>query len=160
MVMSKIAEERQHVSQDGGRARSARVGGVMTILAMALVVYGTYGDSQASDSQKDGMPSVLVGVVVVALIVFGLLVPMAIRAVEAGRPTGTRWAVGLGVASVVSLVAFWSGLPILLGGAAALVAKVGREDTGGSRGFSWAWGLGAFAAAAAIVVTIIGNTLH
>lgn len=158
--MSKVAEERQHVSQDGGRARSARVGGVMTILAMALVVYGTYGDSQASDSQKSGMPSVLVGVVVVALIVFGLLAPAAIRSVEAGRATGTRWAVGLGIAAVVSLVAFWSGLPLLLGGAAALVAKVGREQTGGSKGFSWAWGLGLFAPIAAIVVTILGNTLH
>jgi len=158
--MSKIVEERQHVSQDGGRARSARVGGVMTILAMALVVYGTYGDSQASDSQKSGMPAVLVGVVVVAAIVFGLLAPAGIRAVEAGRSTGTRWAVGLGIASVVSLVAFWSGLPLLLGGAAALVARVGREQTGGSKGFSWAWGLGLFAPIAAIVVTILGNTLH
>ena len=158
--MSKFVEERQHVSQDGGRSRSARVGGVMTILAMALVVYGTYGDSQASDSQKSGMPSVLVGVVVVALIVFGLLAPAAIKAVEAGRPSGTRWAVGLGIASVVSLVAFWSGLPLLLGGAAALIAKVGREQTGGSKAFSWAWGLGLLAAVAAIAVTIIGNTLH
>ena len=158
--MSKIAEERQHVSQDGGRARAARVGGVMTILAAALVVYGTYGDSQASDSQKSGMPSVLVGVVVVALIVFGLLAPAGIRAAEAGRSTGTRWAVGLGIASVVSLVAFWSGLPLLLGGAAALIAKVGREQTGGSTGYSWAWGLGLLAPIAAIVVTILGNTLH
>lgn len=158
--MSKIVEERQHVSQDGGRARSARVGGVMTILAMALVVYGTYGDSQASDSQKSGMPAVLVGVVVVAAIVFGLLAPAGIRAVEAGRSTGTRWALGLGIASVVSLVAFWSGLPLLLGGAAALVARVGREHTGGTKGFSWAWGLGLFAPIAAIVVTILGNTLH
>lgn len=157
--MSKM-DVAQQVSRDGGRARSARVGGVMTILAMALVVYGTYGDSQASDSQKDGMPSVLVGVVVVALLVFGLLVPLAIRAVEAGRPSGTRWALGLGIASVVSLVAFWSGLPILLGGAGALVAKIGREQTGGSKALSWAWGLALFAAVAAIAVTIIGNTLH
>ena len=158
--MSKAVEERQHVSQDGGRARSARVGGVATILAAALVVYGTYGDSQASDSQKSGMPFVLVMVAVAAAIVFGLLAPIAIRAVEAGRPAGTRWALGLGIASVVSLVAFWSGLPLLLGSAGALVAKAGREHTGGSRGFSWASGLGLFAAAAAIVVTIIGNTLH
>jgi hypothetical protein len=158
--MSRVVEERHYVSQDGGRARSARVGGVMTILAMALVVYGTYGDSQASDSQKSGMPAVLVAVVVVAAIVFGLLAPAGIRAIEAGRSSETRWAVSVGVASVVSLVVFWSGLPLLLGGAALLIAKAGREQNRGSKAFSWAWGLGLFAPVAAIVVTILGNTLH
>jgi hypothetical protein len=158
--MSKVMAEQQQVSHDGGRARSARLGGITAVLAMALVVYGTYGDSQASDSQKSGMPSVLVAVVVAAAIVFGLLAPAAIRAVEGGRATGARWAVGLGIASVVSLVVFWSGLPLLLGGAAALVGKVGREQSGGSKAFSWAWGLGLFAAGAAIVVTVVGNTLH
>jgi hypothetical protein len=127
---------------------------------MALVVYGTYGDSQASDSQKSGMPSVLVGVVVVAALVFGLLAPMALRAVEAHRETGRRWAIGLAIASVLSLVAFWSGLPLLLGSAAALVAKAGREGGAESKAWSWAWGLGLFAAVAAIAVTIVGNTLH
>jgi hypothetical protein len=158
--MSKVMAEQQHTSHDGGRARSARVGGITAILAAALVVYGTYGDPQASDSQKSGMPAVLVAVVVTAAIVFGLLAPAAIRAVESGRTTGARWAVGLGIASVVSLAVFWSGLPLLLGGAAALVARAGRERTGGSRAFSWAWGLGLAAAGAAILVTIVGNALH
>jgi hypothetical protein len=156
--MSNVVE--QQVSRDGGRARAARVGGVVTILALALVVYGTYGDSQASDSQKSGMPSVLVGVVVVAVIVFGLLAPMAIRAVEEGRDTGRRWALGLGIVSLLSLAVFWSGLPLLVGSAAALVGRTGRGHTDGSRAFSWAWGLGLFAAVAAIAITILGNTLH
>ena len=160
MVMSKLVDEQHWVSPDGGRARSARVGGVVAILAMALVVYGTYGDSQASDSQKSGMPSVLVGVVVVAALVFGVLAPMALRAVEAHRETGRRWAIGLAVASVLSLVVFWSGLPLLLGSAAALVAKAGRGSAGGSKAWSWTWGLGLFAAGASIAVTILGNTLH
>jgi len=156
--MSNVVE--QQVSRDGGRARAARVGGVVTILALALVVYGTYGDSQASDSQKSGMPSILVGVVVVAVIVFGLLAPMAIRAVEERRDTARRWALGLGIFSFVSLVVFWSGLPLLVGSAAALVGRTGREQTEGSRAFSWAWGLGLFAAIASIAITILGNTLH
>jgi hypothetical protein len=156
--MSKVVAEHQ-VTHDGGRARAARVGGVVTILAMALVVYGTYGDPQASDSQKSGMPSVLVGVVVVALIVFGLLAPAALRAVEAGRESGPRWALTLGVVAVVSLVVFWSGLPLLVGGAGALVAKAGRERVA-TRAYSWAFGLGLFGAIAAIAVTIVGNTLH
>lgn len=158
--MSQAHVEQHQMSRDGGRARSARVGGVVTILAMALVVYGTYGDSQASDSQKSGMPSVLVGVVVVAALIFGLLAPMALRAVEAHRETGRRWAIGLAVASVLAIVVFWSGLPLLLGSAAALVAKAGRESAVTSKAWSWAWGLGLFAAGASIAVTIVGNTLH
>lgn len=156
--MSNVVENQ--TSRDGGRAMAARVGGVVTILALALVVYGTYGDPQASDSQKSGMPSVLLGVVVVAAIVFGLLAPIALRAVEEGRDAGRRWALGLGIVSVVSLVVFWSGLPLLVGGAGALVGKVGREQTGGSRAFSWAWGLGLFAVIASIAITVVGNTLH
>ena len=157
--MSKVVEQQQ-VSRDGGRALAARVGGVVTVLALALVAYGTYGDSQASDSQKSGMPSVMVGVVVVAAIVFGLLTPVALRAAEEGRDAGRRWAVWSGIVSVLSLVVFWSGLPLLVGSAAALVARTGREHGGGSWAFSWAWGLGLFAAIAAVAITIVGNTFH
>lgn len=157
--MSKVVVEQHRVSNDGGRARSARVGGVATILALALVVYGTYGDARASDSQKSGMPIVLALVVVAAVIVFGVLAPLALRAAESGRAAGPRWAIALSVVAVLSLVVFWSGLPLLLGGAGALAAKAGREHTSGSRAFSWAWGLGLFAAAAAIAVTILGNTV-
>lgn len=159
LVMSKVVAEPQ-MSQDGGRARSARVGGVVTILALAVIAYGTYGDSTASDSQqKSGVPLMIMAVVA-AVLVFGLLAPMAIRAVEAGGEAGRRWAVGLSVVSVVSLVAFWSGLPLLVGGAAALVGKTGREHAATSKAFSWAWGLGLFAAVATIAVTILGNMLH
>jgi hypothetical protein len=157
-VMSKVVE--QQASRDSGRARAARVGGVVTILALALVVYGTYGDPQASDSQKSGMPSVMVGVVVVAAIVFGLLAPIALRAAEEGRDAARRWAIGLGIVSVLSVVVLWSGLPLLVGSAGALVGRTGREQTGASSAFSWAWGLGLFAAIASIVITIVGNTLH
>lgn len=157
--MSKVVVEQHRVSNDGARARSARVGGVATILALALVVYGTYGDAQASDSQKSGMPFVLALVVVAGVIVFGVLAPLAVRAAESGRAAGPRWAVTLSVVAILSLVVFWSGLPLLLGGAGALAARAGREHTSGSRAFSWAWGLGLFAAVAAIAVTILGNTI-
>ena len=156
--MSKVGVEVDRVSTDGGRARAARVGGVVTILAAALVVYGTYGDARASDSQKSGMPFVLVGVAVAAVLVFGVLAPLAVRAAESERAAGRRWAVALGVVSVLSLVVFWSGLPLLLGSAAALAGKAGR-DVSGSRAFSWALALGLFAAGASIVVTVLGNTI-
>lgn len=156
--MSKVVVEDDRVSSDGGRARAARVGGVVTILAAALVVYGTYGDGRASESQRSGVPFELGLVAVAAVIVFGVLAPRALRTVESDRATGRRWAVALGAVSVVSLVVFWSGLPLLLGSAAALAGKAGRE-VGGSRAFSWAWGLGLFAVGASIAVTILGNTV-
>jgi len=98
-------------------------------------------------------------VAVAAVLVFGVLAPLALRAVESGSAAGRRWAVALSVISVLSLVVFWSGLPLLVGSAGALAGKAGREQAGRSRAFSWAWGLGLFAAAASIVVTVLGNTI-
>ena len=142
------------------RARAARVGAVVTPLAMALSVYGAYGDPTAPDSQKSAVPSVLVMIVVVAVVTFGLLAPMALRAVQARTAAGRRWAAGLTTVAVVGLVIFWSGLPLIAGGAAALVGRAGKEGAQSSRAFPAAWVLGLFAAGASIVVTIVGNLAH
>jgi hypothetical protein len=141
------------------RARAARIGAGAAVLAMALVVYGTYGDAHASDSQKSAVPALLGLVVVAAGIVYGLLAPSALRAVERGAEGARRWATGLAVVSVLSLAVFWSGLPLLVGGAAALVGRDGRSRIPGSRAFGVATWLGVGAAVVAIVVTIVGNTI-
>jgi hypothetical protein len=141
------------------RARTARMGAGAAVLAMALVVYGAYGDAHASDSQKSAVPVLLGLVVVAAGIVYGLLAPSALRAVDSGAAAARRWAVGLAVASVLSLAVFWSGLPLVVGGAAALVGREGRSRAAGSRAFGAATWLGAGAAAVAVAVTIIGNTV-
>ena len=158
--MAQTVVEHGRIGGNGGRARAARVGAVVTVLASALIVYGTYGDSQASDSQKSGMPFVLAMAVVVAIVTFGVLAPLAMRAVAAGSAGGRRWAVGLATVSVLGLVVFWSGLPLITGGAAALVGQAGKESAHDSKSFSVARVLGLFAAGASIAVTIVGNTLH
>jgi hypothetical protein len=157
--MSQGVVGQRPVSRDGGRARAARVGGVVAIVTMALVVYGAYGAAKASASQKSGVPFEIIIVAVVAVVVYGLLAPLALRAVESGRAAGRNSAVALAVVSVLSLAMFWSGLPLILGGAAALVAMAGRERIGGSKVFSAAWALGLLAAGASIAVTILGNTI-
>jgi hypothetical protein len=152
--------ERGRIGGNGGRARAARVGAVATVLAMALIVYGTYGDPKAPDSQKSGMPSVLVMAAVVSIFTFGVLVPIALRAVDARGAGGRRWAISLAVVSVLGLGVFWSGLPLIAGSAAALVGRAGTESGQGAKAFSTARVLGLVAAGASILVTILGNVLH
>src|SRR4051794_6179069 len=160
--MSQAVVDRDRVGSHGGgeRALSARIGAAAGILAMALVVYGAYGDTQAKQSQKDAVPFLVITAAVLAIVMYGLLAPIALRAVAAGGTAGRRWAIALTVVSVLSLVAFWSGLPLIAGGAAALVGKTARDRGMRSKAYSAAWGLGLFAAGASIVVTVVGNTLH
>jgi len=158
--MSQAVTDTSRGSGFAGRARAARIGAGVAVLAMALVVYGAYGDSQASNSQKSAVPFLLVFVAIAAAIVYGLLAPLAQRAVVERSPAARRWAIGLSVASVLSLVAFWSGLPLILGGAAALVGNDGRSGSHGSRAFDVAWWLGLAAGLLSVIVTIVGNTLH
>lgn len=158
--MAQTVAEQGRISGNGGRARAARVGAVATLLAMALIVYGTYGDPKASDSQKSGMPFVLAMALVVAVVMFGVVAPLALRAVAAGAPGGRRWAIGLTTVSVLGLVVFWSGLPLIAGSAAALVGRAGRESGQDSRAFSIARVVGVVAAGLSILVTLVGNLAH
>lgn len=158
--MSQAVLDSTHGARFAGRARAARIGVGVAVLAMALVVYGAYGDSQASSSQKSGVPILLAFVAVAAGVVYGLLAPLAQRSVARKAPAARRWAVGLSVVSVLSLVIFWSGLPLIIGGAAALVGNEGRSGSHESRAFSAAWWLGIGAAGLAVVVTVVGNILH
>lgn len=50
--MAQTYVEHGRIGGKGGRASAARVGAMAAVLAMALIVYGTYGDSRASDSQR------------------------------------------------------------------------------------------------------------
>jgi hypothetical protein len=159
--MSQAVVDRGRVGGSGGeRALSARVGAAAAILAMALIVYGAYGDSKASSSQKSGVPFLVVIAAVLAIVTYGVLAPLALRAVASGNAAGRRWAIGLTVVSVLGLAVFWSGLPLIVGGAAALVGRAGREQALGGKAYSVAWVLGLFAAGASIVVTVLGNILH
>jgi hypothetical protein len=160
MTQAQAVAAPTHGAGFAGRARAARIGAGVAVLAMALVTYGAYGDSQASSSQKSAVPVLLGFVAVAAAIVYGLLAPLAQRAVAHRAPGARRWAVGLAVVSVLSLAIFWSGLPLIFGGAAALVGHEGRAQSAGARAFVAAWWLGLGAGTLAVIVTIVGNTLH
>lgn len=55
-------------------------------------------------------------------LVFGLVIPRALR-----KQSGPGWSVGLGVVAVLAtLLAFWSGIPLITGVGAAVLGKNSR----------------------------------
>lgn len=131
--------------------------------AAGLAVYAAYGDPHPKTSQEDGVPFLIALSAVVGAAVFGLLVPRALRAVGAASPGAPRWALGHGIAAVVLLTAFWSGLPLVVGPAAVILGMEGRRPParGARRGgaYSASLMLGVVAVVASIAITVVGNTL-
>ena len=157
--MSQAVINPAEVTHDAPRARAARIGAGVAVLAMALVVYGAYGDPHSNSSQKSAVPFLLGVVVVLSVIVYGLLAPIAVRAAATGSAAAKSWAIGLGVVSVLSLAAFWSGLPLIVGGAAALTGHTGKSRPGASRAYGFAWWAGLIAAGLSLAITVLGNTV-
>jgi len=95
--------------------------------------------------------------VVLAALVFGLLVPRALRSGSA------RWGLITSIVSVLAMAAFWSGAPIVLGAAGALIGAQGRQrarDNGTPAGaHTAALVIGALVVVAAILATVLGNTV-
>lgn len=105
--------------------REAAIGIVSTAAAVALAVYAVLGGPNAQQHQVDSLPYVIGFVVVVGAIVFGLVVPWAKRRGQGNRPATA----GL-VASMfgfLTVVAFWSGLPLILGGAGIALGLEGQD---------------------------------
>lgn len=142
------------------RSIAAKWGVGVAVVTAAYDVYGVFGDSQASTSQHDSLPFVIAMGLIITGLVFGLLVPAGLRAIDQHTSSASRWALGLGIAAFVSLVVFWSGLPLILGSGAAVVAVNGLRSDITTKRMAVARGLGFFAMAAAIVVSVLGNVLH
>jgi len=142
------------------RATLVKAGAGAAAAAAGLIAYGAYGDPSAPDNQKSAVPFLIGIAVVVSAIVFGLLVPRALRAIEAGAQTAARWCLGHGIASVVLLIVFWSGVTLIVGAAAVLLAAVGRRQcTGRATPYSVALWLAGSAIAATVVWTVLTNTV-
>lgn len=108
----------QHVS--GRRPVLLAAAGVLAA-AGALTVYG------AHDLRE--VVVVLAVLVTVVVGVYGYLLPRALS-----RPSAPGTALTLSVvAAVLLLPAFWSGLPLALGVAGALLGHAGRDAVDGSR---------------------------
>ena len=122
--------------------RIATLPAALTAIAVsaALAAWGTFGEE--THAMREYLV-VLAIIGVAALVVFGWAVPRAMRASAVG------WtAIVLGVLGIVSVVAFWSGLPPVFAGGAALLGWSQRESTRGKVGVA----LGVLALVADIVV--------
>jgi hypothetical protein len=118
-----------------------------TIVGAAVsAIYGAYGDPHPSAEQQHSVPVVIGAAAVIALLVFGLLVPWAARTSK--RAAG--WGMGLAVVAVILVpVTFWSGVPLIAAAAAAVLGTMARRLGGG--------GL-ARAAVVIGIVTMVGST--
>lgn len=141
------------------RTTSTRWGGLVLLVAAALVTYGAYGDANAAASQRSAVPAIIGLAFVATAVVFGLLVPAGLRAAEERTAHAERWAMWHAVAALISAPIFWSGLPLILGSAAALLALDLRRRTGSSRVTTFALALGLFMAGGSVLFTVVGNIL-
>jgi hypothetical protein len=92
-------------------------------LAAALAAWGTFGD----EDHGWGEYLFVLGVIAVAAVaVFGWAVPR-----WAGSPAAGRTALVLSVLGVLSITAFWSGLPPVLAAGGAVLGWAARDRTAG-----------------------------
>jgi hypothetical protein len=144
------------------RVRAIRWGLVALVVAIAVDVYGAYGDAHPKASQESAVPFVGVVVAAIAIALFGLIVPMGLRGIAARTRLWSGTALTMAIVGVVLVpIASWSGLPVVIGSAAALLGVAGRAaaTTGGRALATWSVALGAAAAIGSIVFAILGNTL-
>lgn len=109
------------------RLVSAGIGLLAMGVASGLIWYGAYGGSHPQKNQEDAVPFLIVTAAVAAVVVFGLVVPLALRSVRERRSRGTTWALVLAIVATLTIIAFWSGAPVLIGAAGLLVAWEGRS---------------------------------
>ncbi len=109
-------------------SREMSIGIASAIGAAALAAYATLGGAEPNPDQVRTLPYVIGFTLVMAGIVFGLVVPWAERRSQALR-TNRPAKAGLvsSVLGLLTIVAFWSGLPVILGGAGVALGMAGQE---------------------------------
>jgi hypothetical protein len=105
------------------RTASVPIALAAAALAAALAAWGTFGDE---DHGWGEYVVVLAIIAVAALAVFGWAVPR-----WAGSPAAGRTALVLSVLGVLSIAAFWSGLPPVLAAGGAVLGWAARDRTAG-----------------------------
>jgi hypothetical protein len=119
--MSSITET-STVTAERDRARHAVVP-----VAVGSFLVAAFLDLARADSAREALSMVAFGLVVVSLL-YPLVVVRGLRAAD-----GSGRALALGILAVLLIVpAFWSGLPMILGAAAALLGYAGRRAETGS----------------------------
>lgn len=109
-------------------SRMATIGIASAIAAAVLPVYAVLGGPGRQPDQVRSLPYVISFALVIAGVVFGLVAPWATRRAQGMRSNRPATA-GLvaSVLGVLAIVAFWSGLPIILGGAGVALGLTGKE---------------------------------
>jgi hypothetical protein len=144
------------------RVHSIRWGLAALAVAAALTVFGAYGDPHPKANQEQGVPFICGVLAVLAVGIFGFLVPAVLRGATARPARACGWGLTLSILGVLAVpVAFWSGLPLLLGTAGILLGTAGRRaarDAGrGTAMPGWAVGVGTFAIVACLAIGIVGT---
>jgi len=107
-------------------SRETRLAGIVsTIIAMLVAILSVVIPPVYAD-QLRALPIVVVVLLVIAAITFLLFVP---RAARSNRPAVPGLVCG--VLGLLLLPVFWSGLPIVLGTAGALLGREARTTGGG-----------------------------
>jgi quinol-cytochrome oxidoreductase complex cytochrome b subunit len=106
-------------------SREAIIGIAAVALAIGVAAIANLSGGVASL----GEVLILFGfVLVVATVVFGLVVPWAKNSLDtatSNRPA--KAGMVLSALGIITIVAFWSGLPVILGAGGATLGQVGRE---------------------------------
>lgn len=128
-------------------SRTTWVGIAAAVCGSALAYYSAYGDPHARAQQESAVPILIGFTVVVAGLTFALVVPRMAR-----EGASRVWTIGTGiVALVLTPVAFWSGVPLVLGAAALF---------GGRRaGSTSTVVLGSLAIVGSLAMAVLGNTV-
>ena len=116
--------------QDQARKILAPVGIVTTLLAIGCTAVGVFYRGPHDDHRHSAWEFIIVTGVIIATaaFVFAFLLPRALRQESTGKSALTLSV----LAVLVLLPAFWSGLPLILGVAGALLGYRGRHATHGS----------------------------
>lgn len=134
--------------------RARLIGVFAGLLAVGLAIFGVYGDSSAPQNQKNSLWMVVLLILAVTAVVYALVVPWAMK--RSPQKAGLV----VSILGFLSLAAFWSGLPVVLGGAGAALGAAGREQTVERRGLSTAaLAIGGVAVVMGTIVAIIA-TFH
>ncbi len=109
-------------------SREMSIGIASALSAAALAAYAVLGAAEPNPDQVRTLPYVIGFTLVMAGLVFGLVVPWAEKRSQ-GLRTNRPAKAGLvsSILGLLTVVAFWSGLPIILGGAGVALGMAGQE---------------------------------
>jgi len=143
------------------RIRSLRWAAPAVVAAAALSIFSVYGDGTLSASQQASQEAALPWIIAVMVVLSGLLFGLAVPRLLRSRSM-SGWALALGLVGILTLPAYWSGLGVIFGAAALLVAttarRAARADGHPARLAAAAAVLGVLAIAADLAGVIIGVT--